>query len=91
MQGIGIHNLNFYKQTTINTFSLIEKASRLLLDLCLRRECWKGNIFEAKQIPKISIEQYLDRIIELSEAENSTLIIGIILISVGITGKKSKK
>lgn len=62
-----------------NQASLASKASRVLLDLSCGADM-TDSIFDVKKPPKVGLDDYLNRIIIHSEMEESTLIIGIILI-----------
>lgn len=63
-----------------HTANLIRNSSRILLDLCSSEEKTLNNIFEVKKPPKIRLKEFLEQIAIHSELEDSTLIVGIILI-----------
>lgn len=73
------NQLNFPESKCLKV-RLTSKASRVLLDLITVNKGESRSIFEVKKSSKVGIEDYLDRIISYSEMEDSTLIVGIILV-----------
>ena len=74
---------------SFNGFSIIAKIASILDIIVARNEeensensqfHYEGSLFAHKKIPKISIEDYLNRIQKYSKLEDSTLVIALIYI-----------
>ena len=82
-------NTNIDSDQSFNEFSIIQRISSAIDDITVQNEAKNTNnnsihyddsVFAHKEVPKISIEDYLNRIRKYSKLEDSTLIIALIYI-----------
>ena len=92
-------NTNIDSDQSFNEFSIIQRISQAIDDIINENEEENNknslvdcdySLFSHKIIPKISIEDYLNRIQKYSELEDSTLIIALIYIDRLLENKNIK-